>query len=321
MLDQLDEISSPHPPHILRTFMPLVPLYGSLEDDDNFKRLIDDVCRLVELNPVPWLDVHLDREAIFRRSDQRTLCKVNELVYLLKAEADGAQFWCCKSMANVHYAAQLEESGIRPYYIHLYRDGRDVALSFKKAVVGHKHVYHIARQWALDQDRSLELHETLGSRRVIGISYEHLLASPRQTLTAICAFLGVKYSDQALSYYQSEEASNTAKSGKMWENVVKPILVKNTCKYRGQLSAEEIRIFESVAGSTLQRLGYSLDFPDSPKLVFTEEQIMAFDRENSILRKEAKKLITPAELRSREKQESLVAEIRLRETSYSTTTL
>lgn len=316
MLNQLDAISSPHPPHILKTFVPLVPCYGDLENDDNYRRLIDDICRLIELNPVPWLDVSLEREAIFRRSGTRSLFTINRLVYELKAEADKAQFWCCKSMANIHYADQLEQSGIHPYYIHLYRDGRDVALSFKKAVVGQKHAYHIAKEWALDQELSLALREKLGRRRAIGISYEQLLASPQETLKTICGFLGVKYSDKAMKYYQSEESSNTAKSGKMWENVVRPIIVGNTRKYPDAMSAQEIKIFECIAGSTLQKLGYPMDFPESTKLVFTEEDLMSFDRENESLKRQARKLITPQELESREKQEKLVAEIRMRENAY-----
>jgi hypothetical protein len=31
MLNQLPEISAPHPPHILKTFFPLLPLYGNIE--------------------------------------------------------------------------------------------------------------------------------------------------------------------------------------------------------------------------------------------------------------------------------------------------
>ncbi len=121
-----------------------------------------------------------------------------------------------------------------------------------------------------------------------------------------------------MAYYQSEESSNTAKSGKMWENVVKPVMADNTGKYRKEMSEQEIKIFECVAGGTLTKLGYRLDFPESRKLIFTQEELITFDKENERLRREAKNLISPEELARRQKQEQLVAEIRARKNGQLT---
>ena len=54
MINQLSHIIAPHPPHILERLTPLLPLYGSLDDDISFNQLIEDVCQLVEKNPVAW---------------------------------------------------------------------------------------------------------------------------------------------------------------------------------------------------------------------------------------------------------------------------
>ncbi len=51
MLNELPRIAAPHPPHILQRMIPLAPNYGDLEIRENFAQLVDDVCRLVELNP------------------------------------------------------------------------------------------------------------------------------------------------------------------------------------------------------------------------------------------------------------------------------
>ncbi|HYC85548.1 MAG TPA: hypothetical protein VEB86_10015, partial [Chryseosolibacter sp.] len=59
MLNQFPEISAPHPPHILKTFFPILPIYGDLEDDANFKTLVIDICEWVNVNPVPWDHFHL----------------------------------------------------------------------------------------------------------------------------------------------------------------------------------------------------------------------------------------------------------------------
>ncbi len=64
MLNQLPEIAAPHPPHILRTFEPLLPIYGDLDQNGNFESLVNDVCSWVERNPVTWQMAKFDRGLI-----------------------------------------------------------------------------------------------------------------------------------------------------------------------------------------------------------------------------------------------------------------
>ena len=92
MLNQLEEVTAPHPPHILQRMMPLLPLYGNLDDSQNFYRLIDDVCSLVELNPVLWAGIEFDRKYIFSLCKAQNLVEIFRVVYDLKARHDGASF-------------------------------------------------------------------------------------------------------------------------------------------------------------------------------------------------------------------------------------
>ena len=65
MLNQSPQIAAPHPPHILQRMAGLLPRYGDLNENKNFTQLIDDVCHLVETNPVLWRGISLDRKEIF----------------------------------------------------------------------------------------------------------------------------------------------------------------------------------------------------------------------------------------------------------------
>jgi len=313
MLNQMDEVDAPHPPHILQKFFPLLPKYGDLNEETHFQELIQDVCKFVELNPVPWKGIELDREVIRSMCKKNSLIDIFQAIYKLKAESSGAKFWCCKSMANIHYANYLEESRIKPYYIHLYRDGRDVALSFKKAIVGEKHMYHIAKQWSNEQELSQRLVDTLGNERAMQISYEQLIHAPVQTIQRICNFLNVPYNSKVLSYYNSEESDITARSGEMWKNVTKPIMTDNFIKFITELSREEIRIFEIVAGKTLVKLGYQpyLNLNGNNKL-FTKEEIAGFNKENVRLKELAIQMAKKKDLLKRTGQKNLIAEIKSR---------
>src|SRR5258708_9227349 len=174
MLNELPDLAAPHPPHILQRMMPLVPRYGHLDRKKAFSQLVDDVCRLVESNPVPWEGVVLNRENVAARCRKPSLVAVFGAVYDVMAEAWGAKSWCCKSLANIYYLPEIEEYFSEAKYIYLYRDGRDVATSFSKAVVGEKHFYHIAKEWNDAQHLSLHFRKPIRTKRIYKLIYMDL---------------------------------------------------------------------------------------------------------------------------------------------------
>ncbi len=310
MLNQLPEIAAPHPPHILQRITPLLPNYGDLFDDDNFLALVEDVCRLVELNPVPWEGVVLDREDVVRRCRERTVVAVHGAVYDICAEAKGALTWCCKSLANIAYASEIESYFRRPKYIYLYRDGRDVAVSFRKAVVGEKHFYHIAKEWAATQELALKLRREIGPERFLGLSYEELTAFPKRTARLLCVFLGVPICDSMLDFYRTDEAQRAATSSDLWKNVTRPVMPGNSRKFMDEADARDIGIFESVAGPCLDALGYSRAvIRPGEEIQFSDEEIAAFDRDNSRKKEDLRKLVDPVDLMRRDLQTGLLKSI------------
>ena len=277
MLNQHEEISAPHPPHILQTFMPILPRYGDLSLRRNRYQLVDDVCNWVECNPVKWTNVIFDRDEIVAATS--SLLEIFVHLYQLKREADQASIWCCKSTFNIDYTTFLEQR-IKPFYIYLYRDGRDVATSFQKAYVGPKHVYHIAQKWHQEQMKVYLFLKTLEATRFISVSYEALTSEPKYTLTAICEKLGVDFDQNMLDYFTSQESVETSQSGKMWANVAKPIIANNTQKYLQLLTAQEIQIFEGIAADSLNNFGYKVHTAIE-QVTWTEDDILAFDQINN----------------------------------------
>jgi hypothetical protein len=301
MLNQLDEIDAPHPPHILRTFVPLLPHYGDLNEKKNFDLLVDDVCNLVEYNPVPW-NLSFNREEIAAQCRSNSLLEIFRVIYAHKAESEKATHWCCKSMANVHFAAEMEQSVMQPFYIHLYRDGRDVALSFQKAIVGQKHMYHLALQWKNDQEQALNWCKNIPEERYIALSYEDMLQQPEACIQRICDKLGVPFTDKVRDYYRSEDSMVTAASGRMWQNVAQPIMSGNFNKYKTNASPEDIHLFESIAGDTLTSLGYDLENPGIGNNGFSSEEVENFHVMNESMKLEARSKADPADLEKRKKQ-------------------
>lgn len=313
MLNELPEIAAPHPPHILQRMMPLVPHYGDLSRKKAFSLLVDDVCRLVESNPVPWEGVVLSRENVAARCRKRTLVAVFGAVYDVMAEAWGAKTWCCKSLANIYYLPEIKDYFTDAKYIYLYRDGRDVAVSFSKAVVGEKHFYHIAKEWNEAQQLALNFRKKVPAKRFFNLSYEDLTTETEKTVRALCGFLGVGYKPSMLEFYKSGEAKRAATASNLWENVANPIMKQNSRKFLKEAREEDIRIFESVAGSSMDSLGYERLFAKKGgELNFGPDDIRRFDMENRRLKDEIRKHVDPADLERRSRQESVIKEIAAR---------
>ncbi|WP_428329414.1 sulfotransferase family protein [Mucilaginibacter sp.] len=311
ILDQSVEISSPHPPHILVTFIPLLHLYGEL-DESTYKILINDVVNYVEANPVPWDGITINREWIFENSTVYTLYEINKLIYEQAAIAKGSKYWCCKSMANVHYAHELDAHSPNLKYIYLYRDGRDVAVSFKKAIVGEKHIYNLAQQWTYDQAACIKLAKATDGSRFFSLNYETLIVNPEAVIRKLCAFLNITYSADMLSFYNSNESKATAAAGEMWENLEKPIISNNTGKFHKELSKEEIEIFELVSQDVLRELEYPLFSSLTNTGLISDNAVEKYFNENELLKKEILKTARRSDLDKRAGHLQILRDIKAR---------
>ena len=283
MLDQSGDIASPHPAHILVTFVPLLHLYGDL-DMVTYRILINDVVDYIEANPVPWEGIQIDRELIFNNSNTYSLFEINRLIYDQVATVRQAKYWCCKSMANVHYATELERHSPDIKYIYLYRDGRDVAVSFKKAIVGEKHIYHLAKQWEEDQAACIELSKKISKDRFFALNYETLIEQPETTIKKLCSFLDIPYTESMMSFHTSHESKATAAAGEMWQNLEKPIMSDNKGKFHKELSPQEIEIFELIAHDVLTELNYPLYTDLNNTALIAHHAVEEYDSENRALK-------------------------------------
>ncbi|MFM2019141.1 MAG: hypothetical protein RL007_2797 [Bacteroidota bacterium] len=318
MLNQHPRISSPHPPHILQVMMPFLPMYGDLAIESNFEMLIDDVCTLVERNPVNW-DVQFDRDEVARRCSNRSLPQIMKAVYEIKATMKGADIWCCKSMASVFYMNEIVNADIHPSWLWLYRDGRDVACSFRKAVVGEKHIYFLAQQWKKEQELSLAQTRKEPNASIV-LRYEEFTPEPEVALRMICDKLQIEYDPEMLNYAESKESKITAASGEMWSNLVRPVMKNNTRKFESELSYDDILVFESVAGDLLKELNYDCITDSSEWRTFTPEEIKEFAVVNDKLKKEARDK-APEDMTKRAAQDAFIQSLKKRFADYEKQTV
>jgi hypothetical protein len=258
ILNQHPSIAIPHPPHILKEMMPLEPLYGDLSADRNFRKLIDDTIALVKLHFFPW-DGPLGADAVFAEAIGRDVYGVKAALYDQYRRAKGKKRWGCKSTFVIHYVDRVRRHHPHAKFIHLVRDGRDVAVSARRSVFNHFHPHYVGRLWGEQQRAAIGLARRLPAESMLVVRYEDLLDDPAREVRRVCGFINEDYSDALLDYFRSDQAKSLAAHSRSWENVDKPVLKANHAKYKRELSAGEIGAFELQAFEELKHFGYVLE--------------------------------------------------------------
>jgi hypothetical protein len=225
--------------------------YGDLDEDENFRRLWDEVRNLAvfrQVNgnePVPLPDD-------WQRHPRR-LAAILDAVFRHFAAVEHKQRWCEKTPQHVQHLHALATRFPQARFVHVIRDGRDCAVSFHRrwkrqpelTVFRWKKVVTMGR----DQGRRL------GGGKYLEVRYEDLTAVPEQSLRRICAFLDLPFHpavlDSAQPYLQSN--SNGAQRG----------LRPNSGKWRTYFSPRSLDALERTAGRTLASCGYDTRFPDA----------------------------------------------------------
>jgi len=258
ILDTHPNISIPHPPHIMHEIAPLEHRYGDLAQDKNFRSLINAAVRIVEFHFAPW-DIDIDRERIFKEAADRNAYCVKRAIYEQFMRAKGKRRWGCKSTFMIHYTDVVCKYHQTPKFIHLIRDGRDVAVSARDSVFNHFHPHYVSLLWSDQQKLAMRLSSELPKEQFITVHYEELVSDPEKEVRKICNFIGEDYVNKMLKYASRPDSTALAGISKSWENLSRPILANNTKKYRHKLTRDEIFAVERNAFKELNHFGYALE--------------------------------------------------------------
>jgi hypothetical protein len=170
---------------------------------------------------------------------------------------------------NNYYIAHLKElAEIYPdaYYIHIIRDGRDVACSYiDLANLDSSSPYKpklsteitdIAEEWSKNNLLINSFLNQVSSVKGLVVKYEDLIENPANCLRSVCSFLSLPYEEAMMHFYETE------KEPKEFTDWKKKTLAKpdpsNKNKYMNLLSQEDIRLFNKIATNTLSLYGYSI---------------------------------------------------------------
>lgn len=128
-------------------------------------------------------------------------------------------------------------------YVHISRDGRDVARScLQMGWAGN--MYTAADRWLEAEEAWNRMCESLPEERRLEVRYETLVEEPEATLTAICRFMGCEFDERIFEYAQNStyDAPDPSLLG----------------QWRRKLTDAEVQLAEARMAELLEERGYEL---------------------------------------------------------------
>jgi hypothetical protein len=263
MLDAHPEVAIPPESHFIPGVWRVRERYGSGVAFDA-ERMARDVFKTLRFK-----DWRLPPEGVLaqiRSSEPRDLAAAIEAFFLAYAKAHGKPRWGDKTPG---YSIDMPLiAGLFPdaRFVHLIRDGRNVALSLMEVPRPPRSFAEAAQVWKHRIDIARRDGATLGDA-VLEVRYETLVDDPESVLKEVCAHASLDFTPVMLDYHRGEVTTSVPERN--WghhSNLAMPP-TKGLRDWRAAMSVPDQMLFEAVAGAELSSLGYERRFATIPSNV------------------------------------------------------
>jgi hypothetical protein len=265
ILNSHPRIGVPFESHLYAKFLPRVRRYGDLSVAANRRSLLRDMLSVLR----GW-EERPDLDHSLQRMRSPTLHgAVDSILYGWCVER-GKSRWGEKTPRHATYWREILSGFPDAQIVHLIRDGRDVAVSWKRARFGPKHLYVAAERWRDFVAMMAAARRALPESQFFELRYEDLVANPEREIRALCGYLGEPYAPQMLSFHEDRTPYRTDERN--LRNLRRPLIQSNVAKWRRNMLPKDVLIVEAAAAAALARAGYDLSNAD-PRVSPTKRRL------------------------------------------------
>lgn len=222
-----------------------------------------------------WIDCCVDKDRFWNRLasiEPFALDQGSRAFYQLYAERLGKLRWGDKSPPYCSHLKTIQHLLPEAHFIHIVRDGRDVALSLKGLWFSpSEDLAAVAQHWRETIKTTRELAKECA--HYMEVRYEDLIAGPRTELKRICRFIHLEYKSEMEQYHISARArldevkTRYKPDGSIQITKEERLHLHRLTseqpdssrieRWRIEMSLPDQRTFASVAGGMLEECGYS----------------------------------------------------------------
>ena len=180
-----------------------------------------------------------------------------ELLFLEYARARGKSIWADKTPEYVGHMGLLGHLFPRARFVHLVRDGRDVALSVLDLNPYMRHAAATAPLWKRSVTSARAMGRRMKPGQYLEVRYEDLLLDTEATLRGLLASLGIPFDASVLGHdARAVEAVPPNRRIRHQRLALPP--TPGLRDWRRDMLPAEAAEFEAIAGRQLAAFGYEL---------------------------------------------------------------
>jgi Sulfotransferase family len=223
-----------------------------------------------------WRDFDLDEAEVRARlggDGGLTPAVAARAFYDAYAAKQGKARWGEKTPQYLKTLKRIAGALPEAHFIHIIRDGRDVALSLLDVSWGPRTVEDAAVQWTTQIRRARRKARSIA--HYTEVRYEGLVADPEPIVRRICEFVELGFEPAMLTYHQGAEERmaglardfdvggdrpriSAAERAAQHSLVSEAPRTERAGRWREQMDSGAVAAFEGIAGPTLAELGYEL---------------------------------------------------------------
>ena len=240
-------------------------------DEPTIRAFVEYALASVKFNTRRVENLKIDKEFIFREllkykdtgSIQVFLKSINYYAYTVYNK--GKTLWIGdKNPIYSISANRFRKIFPDAKFICLIRDYRDNFISIRK--LAEKEIAVEAPIISLQVDRwryftrlFLDCKRRFPDKYYI-LRYEDLVTEPERTFRSLCDFLGIAYYSSVFDFYKKKDEVTEIFANTVWEkfheNLLKPVNTGRMNTWQNELTNEQVRLADQIAGKYADRLGY-----------------------------------------------------------------
>jgi hypothetical protein len=239
--------------------------YQDWQQQDNLERIDSFLSDLLSSKKIEGYNLNRDQlRTYILEASPSTYGELVACIYIFYAGEKELLTWGDKNNYYIHHIPLIRSIFPKANFIHMVRDGRDVACSYlelersldKEALYRPNlpvNVELIADEWI---NNNLKIEKELNGANYLRVRFEDVIRNFDKEIGKILSFINVPWSDEIKNYWIKNDEPEMTLS---WKKKTKLPLQKEAIeRYKKELAQTEINTFNTKANSVLNRYGYEL---------------------------------------------------------------
>ena len=255
ILDAHPRLAVPPPAWLTHFIYPYLYSYGDLSNETNLTEMIEDSLATPTIRAWP---ISPSAAEVSDEMKEPTFAEMYAALHRLYAKSHGKERWGEKTPRVCFYMEDLKSMYPGAQFVHIIRDGRDVAIDIADSALWPNNLYAAAEVWR-DFVRSVsDSAKKLDPESYFVVRYEELCAEPVPVLEKLCEFLGEDFSPAMLAHHETASTKQWADTP-IHAKTARPITTDFVEMYKHRLPKTDVGVIESLIGETLREFDYTLE--------------------------------------------------------------